>query len=64
MCVVLDKYHINKLCFTIQTQVFEVAVGEVVLHDGHERCHLTEEQNFVVRRSQLGKDSIQHLKLS
>lgn len=28
---------------TVQTQVFEVAVGEVVLHNGHERGHLTEE---------------------
>ncbi len=33
---------------TVQAQVFEVAVGEVVLHDGHERGHLTEEQHFVV----------------
>jgi len=48
---------------TIQTQVLEAAVGEVVLHDGHERGHLTEEQHFVVRGSELGQDAVQQLKL-
>ena len=52
---------INRL--TIQTQILEAAVGKVVFHDGHERGHLTEEQHFVVRGSQLWQDSIQHLKL-
>lgn len=48
---------------TIQAQIFEAAVGEVVLHDCHERGHLTEEQHFVVCGSQLGEDSVQHLEL-
>lgn len=50
-------------CLTIQTQVLEAAVGKVVLHDGHERGHLTEEQHFVVCGPQLRQDSIQHLEL-
>ena len=48
---------------TVQTQVLEVAVGEVVLHDGHERGHLTEQQHLVVGGPQLGQDTVQHLKL-
>lgn len=50
-------------CLTIQTQVLEVTVGKVVLHDGHEWGHLTEEQHFVVGGPQLGQDTIQQLKL-
>ncbi len=49
---------------TVQAQVFEVAVGEVVLHDGHERGHLTEEQHFVVGGAELRQDAVQHLKLT
>lgn len=48
---------------TVETQVLEVAVGKVVLHDGHEGGHLTEEQHLVVGGSQLGQDAIQQLKL-
>lgn len=51
------------LILTVQTQILEAAVSEVVLHDCHERGHLTEEQHFVVCCSQLRKDSIQHLEL-
>ncbi len=49
---------------TVQAQVFEVAVGEVVLHDGHERGHLTEEQHFVVGGAELWQDAVQQLKLT
>lgn len=48
---------------TIQTQVFEVTVSKVILHDGHERGHLTKEQHFVVGGPQLGQDAIQQLEL-
>lgn len=48
---------------TVQTQVLEVAVAEVVLHDGHEGGHLTEEQHLVVGGPQLGQDAVQQLKL-
>jgi len=40
--------HLQVQGLTIQTQILEAAIGEVVLHDGHERGHLTEEQHFVV----------------
>lgn len=46
---------------TIQTQVLEVAVGKVVLHDVHERGHLTEEQHFVVGGPEFGQDTVQQL---
>lgn len=44
----------NKHVHTVQPQVLEAAVGEVVLHNGHEGGHLTEEQDFVVCSSQFG----------
>lgn len=49
---------------TVKTQVLKVAVCKVVLHDGHEWGHLTEQQHFVVGSSQLGQDAIQQLKLA
>lgn len=49
---------------TIKTQVLEVPVPKVVLHDGHEWGHLTEQQDFVVGGSQLRQDAIQQLKLA
>ena len=48
---------------TVQTQVLEAAVGKVVLHDGHECGHLTEEQHLVVGDPELGQDTVQQLKL-
>ena len=36
---------------------------EVVLEDGHERCHLTEDESAVVGGSELGQHPIQNLKL-
>ena len=38
----------NHKLLTVQTQVLEATVGEVVLHDGHESGHLAEEKNSVV----------------
>lgn len=54
----------SKEKLTIQTQVFKITVGKIVLHDGHERSHLTEEQHFVVGCTQLGKNAVQELELS
>lgn len=54
---------LSQRCLTVQTQVLEVTVGKIVLHDGHEGRHLTEEQHFVVGGPQLGQDAVQQLKL-
>lgn len=51
-------------CLTVETEVLEVAVGEVVLHDGHERGHLAEEQHSVVGGLQLRQDAVQELELA
>lgn len=58
-----SSYHGLCWSLTIKTQVLEVAVCKVILHDGHERGHLTEKQHFVVGGPQLGQDAIQQLKL-
>ncbi len=44
---------------TIQTQIEEVAVGKIVLHDGHEGGHLTEQKHSVIGGLQLGQDTVQ-----
>lgn len=48
---------------TVQPQIQEVTVAEVVLHDGHERGHLAEQQDAVARGLQLREDPVQELKL-
>lgn len=54
----------NGSALTVKTQVLEIPVSKIVLHDGHECGHLTEKQHFVVGGSQLGQDAIQQLKLA
>ena len=49
---------------TVETQVEEVPVCKVVLHDGHEGGHLTEEQDPVIGGVELGQDAVQKLKLA
>lgn len=39
-------------------------VVEIVLQDGHDGSHLTEEEHSMVCRVQLGQDSVQQLKLT
>ena len=49
---------------TVQPQVLEAAVGEIILHDGHQRRHLAEEQHLVVGGAQLGQDAVQQLEFA
>lgn len=49
---------------TVKSEVLESLIHEVVLHDGHELCHLTEEQHTVVCGVQLGQDAVQQLKFA
>jgi hypothetical protein len=49
---------------TIKAQVKEVPKSKVILHDGHERCHLAEKQHAVVSCSQFGQNTIKQLKFS
>ena len=37
---------------------------KVVLHDGHEGGHLTEDQHTMARHLELGQHPVQHLKLA
>lgn len=41
----------------------KVAIAEVVLHDGHECGHLTEQQHSVAGGPELRQDAIEELKL-
>lgn len=45
----------------IHTQTFPI---EEVLHDGHERSHLTEDETAMISGLELGQHPIQHLKLA
>jgi hypothetical protein len=48
----------------VQTEVREVSPREVVLEDGHQLRHLTEEQHSVIGGLQFGQNSVQQLKLA
>ena len=48
---------------TIKAQIKEVPKSKVILHDGHEGCHLAEEQHAMASRSQFWQNAIKQLKL-
>jgi hypothetical protein len=48
----------------VETQIPETPPGQVVLHDGHQLGHLTEEQDAMSRRLELGQDAIQQFEFT
>jgi len=49
---------------SVQAQVLDVLQVEVVLHDGHETCHLAEHEDSVAGLLQLGQDAVEELELA
>jgi hypothetical protein len=40
------------------------SVNQIILHDTHQRCHLTEQQTFMTSIFQLGQNTIKEFKLA
>lgn len=49
---------------TIETQILEIAVDEIVLHDGHELSHLTKHEHTMSSLLELGQDAIEQLEFA
>lgn len=49
---------------SVKSQVSEASPAEIILHDGHQLGHLTEQQYSVVGVLQLGQDAVEQFKLA